>query len=63
MKGYVQGALRKELLVAPFEESFKATTLERSYYWILQVLGNIYLNIAFLPIFCWWKITHRVLYK
>ena len=31
MKGYVQGALRKELRVAPFEESFKATTLGRSY--------------------------------
>ena len=27
MEGYVQGALRKELRIAPFVERFKTTTL------------------------------------
>ena len=30
MEVYVQGALRKELRIAPFVERFKATTLGRS---------------------------------
>ena len=29
MEGYVQGALRKELHIAPFEERFKTATLGR----------------------------------
>ena len=32
MEGYVQGALRKELHIAPFVERFKTTTLEKSYW-------------------------------
>ena len=31
MKGYVQGALRKQLRIAPFVQPFKTTTLEKSY--------------------------------
>ena len=31
MEGYVQGALRKELHIAPFVERFKTTTLGKSY--------------------------------
>ena len=31
MEGYVQDALRKELLIAPFMESVETATLERSY--------------------------------
>ena len=30
MEGYVQGALRKELRIAPFVERFKIATLGRS---------------------------------
>ena len=30
MEDYVQGALRKELPIAPFAEHFKATVLEKS---------------------------------
>ena len=32
MEGYVQGALRKELHIAPFVERFKITTLGKSYW-------------------------------
>ena len=39
---YVQGALRKELLMAPFIKRFKTVTLRKSYWWILPVLGTIY---------------------
>ena len=31
MEGYVQGALRKELHIDPFLESFKTITLGKSY--------------------------------
>ena len=31
MEGYVQGALQKELDIAPFVEGFKTTSLGRSY--------------------------------
>ena len=31
MEGYVQGALRKELHIAPFVEHFKTTTLRKPY--------------------------------
>ena len=31
MEGYVQGALRKELLIALFVERFKTITLGKSY--------------------------------
>ena len=31
MEGYVQGALRKELHIAPCVERFKTTTLGKSY--------------------------------
>ena len=62
MEGYVQGALRKELLIAPFMESVETATLERSYWWVLPVRGTIYLNIVFLQIYSWWKVMYRVLY-
>ena len=32
MEGYVQGALRKELHIAPFVERLKTTTLGKSYW-------------------------------
>ena len=32
MEGYVQGALRKELQIAPFVERFKTTTLRMPYW-------------------------------
>ena len=32
MEGYLQGALRKELYIAPFVERFKTLTLGRSYW-------------------------------
>ena len=48
MQGYVQGALRKELLIALFIEHYQTTTLGNSYWYIFPVLGTIYLNIAFL---------------
>ena len=51
MQGYVQGALRKELLITPFIERLKTATLGKSYWEILPVFGIIYLNIAFLMIF------------
>ena len=41
MEGYLQGALRKELLIAPFIEHLKITTLVNSYLEILAVLGTI----------------------
>ena len=53
MEGYVQGALRKELLIASFVEILKAATLVKSYWEILPVFEIIYLNIAFLVNFCW----------
>ena len=46
MEGYVQGALRKKLYIVPFAERFKATTMGKSYWYILPELGTIYLNIA-----------------
>ena len=51
MKGYVQGALRKELLIAPFVEYFKTATLESLNDNIYQYLEQKLLNIAFLPNF------------
>ena len=63
VKGYVQGALRKELLLAPFVERFKTATLGKSYWYILPVLGTIYLNIAFLPSFCWQKVKYKAFYE
>ena len=33
----------------------------RSCLWILAVLWTIYLNIAFLPIFYWWKVMYWLL--
>ena len=32
VEGYVQGALRKELRIAPFVERFKIATLGKSYW-------------------------------
>ena len=32
MKGYAQGALRKELHIAPFVERFKTAALRKSYW-------------------------------
>ena len=63
MEGYVQGALRKELLMAPSIKCFKTATLGRSYRCILPVLETIFKNIAFLLNFCWWKVMYRVLYE
>ena len=37
----------------------KTATLGKSYWQILSVLGTIYLNIAFLSNFCWWKVMHK----
>ena len=51
IEDYVQGALRKELFIAPFVERFNTATLGKSYRSILPVLGTIYLNFAFLPNF------------
>ena len=51
MQGYVQGALRKELLITPFIERLKTATLGKSYWEVFPVFGIIYLNIAFLVIF------------
>ena len=59
----VQGVLRKERLIAPFVERFQTSTLRNSYWYILPVLGSIYLIIAFLPNFCWWKVMYRELYE
>ena len=36
MEVYVQGALRKELHIAPFVERYKTATLRRSYWQILH---------------------------
>ena len=63
VEGYVQGALRKDLLMAPSIERFITATLGRSYRCILSVLGTICKNIAFLLNFCWWKAIYRVLYE
>ena len=52
MEGYVQGALPKELLVAPFVEHFKAATLGKSSWYILLVPGTIYQAMT-QPIFGW----------
>ena len=40
MQGYVQGALRGELLMASFVERFKTSTLGKSHWYILPVLGK-----------------------
>ena len=42
VKGYVQGTLQKELLIAPLTECFKTATLGRPYRCILPILGTIY---------------------
>ena len=63
IEGLVQGALRKELLIAPFVEHLKAATLGKSYWEIVPVLGTVYLNIAFLSIFRWKNVMHRSLYE
>ena len=63
VEGYLKGAPRKELRIAPFVQRFKTASLGRSYWWILPVLGIIYINIGFLPNVCWWKVMYRVLYK
>ena len=60
---YVQGALRKDLLMAPSIECFKTATLGRSYKCILPVLGTICKGIAFLLYFCMWKVIYRVFYE
>ena len=53
MEGYVQGALRKELHIAPFVEHLKTTTLEKSYWKRLLILQKKRLSIAFFSNFCW----------
>ena len=63
IEGLVQGALRKELLIAPFVEHLKAATLGKSYWEIVPVLGTVYLTIAFLSIFRWKNVMHRSLYE
>ena len=47
----------------PFGERFKTTTLEKSYWQILSVLGKIDLSIGFLWKFCWLKVMYRLLYQ
>ena len=56
MEGHEKCALRKEVLIAPFVERFKTVIMGKSYWEILSVFGVIYLNIAFLSNFCWWKV-------
>ena len=46
VEGYMQGALRKELRIAPFVESFETASLGRSYWWILPVLKTVLMNFA-----------------
>ena len=48
----IQGTLRMELLITPCIERYIKATLEKSYRYILAVLGAIYLNITFCPSFC-----------
>ena len=60
---YVQGALRMELLIAPFLECLKTATLGKSYWEILPVKATIYLDIAFLPNFRWQKAEYKELYE
>ena len=52
LEGYVQGALQKEMYVAPFVERFRTATLGRSHRCISPVLVAVYLNIAFQQNFC-----------
>ena len=40
MQGYVQGALRRKLLMASFVERFKKSTLGKPHWYILPVLGK-----------------------
>ena len=51
MEGDLQGALRKELRIAPLVERYKIAALGRTCCSILPVLGRNYLNIAFLSSF------------
>ena len=60
---YVQGALRKDLIMAPSIEPFKTTTLGCSYRCILPVPGTICKNVAFLSIFSWQKVMDKALYE
>ena len=53
--------MKKNLLIAPFIEYFKAATFESSCQWTLPVPGTYYLNFAFLANFCWCKVMFRVL--
>ena len=48
---YIQGALRKELLIASFVEPFKDTTLGKTCRLTLPLFETTYLNIAFLTNF------------
>ena len=63
IEAWVQGALRKQLLIAPFVERLEAATLGKSYWEILSIHGTIYLNIALLLIFRWKNVMHRSLYE
>ena len=63
VESYLQGALIKELHIAPFVGRFKTATLGRSCWQILQVLGLNYSNMTFLAIFCRWKFMYRVLFE
>ena len=51
VEGYLQGALQKELRIAPFVERFKTAFLGMSYF--CQHLEWIGLNTGFLLNFCW----------
>ena len=44
VEGYLQGALQKELRIAPFVERFKTAFLGMSYWWILPALGMNWLK-------------------
>ena len=63
IEGLGQGALQKELLVAPFVEHFKTAALGESYREILSVLETINSKIVFLPNFCWQKAKYKMLYE
>ena len=63
IEGIVPGSLRKELLIAPFVDHLETATFGKSYLKILPIIRTIYLNIVFLPNFCWQKAKYKVFYE
>ena len=46
MEGYVRGALRKELHIAPFVECFQTATLGKSHRYFLPILPTEHFKTA-----------------